>query len=180
MGTGKDAYENRQARVQAEHERWERDNARKVEADLALAEQEAALRDVISGAIETGSADHCAHIARAAIASRGAALIRLAEQEAEKRMVWSLERHESEGDTVLARYPTKPTAAALRRDIPSALSDEDIARLLVADPEFRATATCSFISETVEGTFSDYSLWAVAFDDPIDSAALASRGAAHG
>lgn len=38
-----------------------------------LAEQEAALRDVISGAIETGSADHCAHIARAAIASRGAA-----------------------------------------------------------------------------------------------------------
>ena len=38
-----------------------------------VAALQTALRDVIEGAIETGSADHCAHIARAAIASRGAA-----------------------------------------------------------------------------------------------------------
>lgn len=49
MGTGKDAYENRQARVQAEHERWERDNARKVEADLASHEILLAFADLLTG-----------------------------------------------------------------------------------------------------------------------------------
>lgn len=57
---------------------------------------------------------------------------------------WAARHASTSEGHLLARYPTKPTAAALRRDIPSALSDEDIARLLVADPEFRATATCSF------------------------------------